>query len=166
MTQLMSEQQHLAPLLNAHGFRLDRLEVYNWGTFDKRIWVMRPAGGTSLLTGENGSGKSTLVDALLTLLVPFKRRTYNLASGTEKARERDERSYILGAWGKQKDLENNRSKAQYLRQAGSHSILLAVFVNASTQQTVSLAQILWIEDAVRKLYIVAQHPLTIDEHLR
>jgi len=52
------------------GFRLERLEVYNWGTFDSRIWSLELNGEMSLLTGDVGSGKSTLVDALLTLLVP------------------------------------------------------------------------------------------------
>lgn len=146
------------------GFRLERLEIYNWGTFNRHIWKITPAGGTSLLTGANGSGKSTLVDALLTLLVPYQRRSYNLASGSEKTRERDERSYILGAWGKQKDLESNRSKAQYLRQSGSHSVLLAAFANAATNQVVTLAQVLWIEESVRKLFVVAPRALSIEEH--
>jgi uncharacterized protein YPO0396 len=26
------------------GFRLHRLEVLNWGTFDKRVWTMQLAG--------------------------------------------------------------------------------------------------------------------------
>jgi hypothetical protein len=28
------------------GFRLHRLEVYNWGTFDKRVWTLNPMAGT------------------------------------------------------------------------------------------------------------------------
>src|SRR6185312_4377189 len=122
MVLLSNEMVTVENQENTGGFRLERLEIYNWGTFNRRIWSINPTGGTSLLTGANGSGKSTLVDALLTLLVPYQRRSYNLASGSEKVRERDERSYILGAWGKQKDLENNKSKAQYLRQHGSHSV--------------------------------------------
>ena len=74
----------------ASGFRLQHLEVYNWGTFNQHIWQITPRGGTALLTGANASGKSTLADALLTLLVPYTRRTYNQASGTEKHRERNE----------------------------------------------------------------------------
>ena len=50
------------------GFRLQKLEVYNWGTFDSRVWSLELNGEMSLLTGDVGSGKSTLVDALLTLL--------------------------------------------------------------------------------------------------
>ena len=166
MVLLSNKTVMVENLENTAGFRLERLEIYNWGTFNQRIWSINPAGGTSLLTGANGSGKSTLVDALLTLLVPYQRRSYNLASGSEKTRERDERSYILGAWGKQKDLENNKSKAQYLRQHGSHSVLLASFANASTGQVVTLAQVLWIEDSVRKLFVVSTRSLNIDEHFR
>ncbi len=84
--------EHAAP-----GYRLDRLEVFNWGTFDEQVHVLRLEGQTTLLVGQNGAGKSTLVDALLTLLVkPGKSRNYNLAAGAGKT-ERSEKSYIQGA---------------------------------------------------------------------
>ncbi|MDZ7642662.1 MAG: ATP-binding protein [Desulfurivibrio sp.] len=73
------------------GFRLHRLEVYNWGTFDSRVWTLHLNGANALLTGEIGSGKSTLVDAVTTLLVPAQRIAYNKAAGAE-SRERDLRS--------------------------------------------------------------------------
>jgi uncharacterized protein YPO0396 len=63
------------------GYRLHHLEVFNWGTFDKRVWRLTPGGETSLLTGDIGSGKSTLVDALTTLLLPAHRIAYNKAAG-------------------------------------------------------------------------------------
>lgn len=166
MVQLSSGLELREGQIKVDGFRLQRLEVYNWGTFNQRIWTITPSGGSALLTGANGSGKSTLVDALLTLLVPFHRRTYNLASGSEKQRERDERSYVLGAWGKQKELESNRSKAQYLRQNDTHSVLLAVFANDALGQVVTLAQILWLEEKVHKLYFVAPCALNINDHFR
>src|SRR5699024_11298934 len=31
------------------GYRLTRLEVYNWGTFDGQVWTLQPDGRTSLL---------------------------------------------------------------------------------------------------------------------
>ena len=46
------------------GFRLERLEVFNWGTFNGRVWGLTPGGSNALLTGDIGSGKSTLVDAI------------------------------------------------------------------------------------------------------
>lgn len=78
MLELMSDDQ-LA------GFRLQRLEVYNWGTFDKKVWIMRPEGRNALLTGDIGSGKSTLVDAVTTLLVPIQKIAYNKAAGDRKS---------------------------------------------------------------------------------
>lgn len=67
------------------GFKLDYMEVWNWGTFNDKVFRLNPQGNNALLTGANASGKSTLIDALLTLLVPLKRqRFYNQSSGAEK----------------------------------------------------------------------------------
>ena len=74
------------------GFRLDRFELLNWGTFHRQVWGPEPAGRNALLTGDIGSGKSTLVDALTTLLVPHHRIVYNKAAGAE-GRERSLYSY-------------------------------------------------------------------------
>ena len=63
--------------------RLHRLEVFNWGTFDARVWTLALDGRNHLLTGDIGSGKSTLVDAVTTLLVPAHRAAYNRAAGPE-----------------------------------------------------------------------------------
>ncbi|TAD99461.1 MAG: ATP-binding cassette domain-containing protein, partial [Oscillatoriales cyanobacterium] len=104
------------------GYRLHRLEVLNWGTFKQG--TIAPCGQTSLLTGANGSGKSTLVDALLTLLVPNGKRNYNLASGSGK-RERDEKTYVLGAYSTIKAEDDHKSKPQYLRTKDDYSVLLA-----------------------------------------
>ena len=43
------------------GYRLQHVEVFNWGTFDRRVWRLSPHGETSLLTGDIGSGKSTIL---------------------------------------------------------------------------------------------------------
>jgi predicted ATP-binding protein involved in virulence len=69
----------LAP--NARGFRLDAVELYNWGTFHQHIAVLPCGRANTLLTGDIGAGKSTVVDALTTLLVPHQRITYNRAAG-------------------------------------------------------------------------------------
>jgi hypothetical protein len=42
------------------GFRLTRLELYNWGTFGGRVWSLGLDGQNALLTGDIGSGKSTI----------------------------------------------------------------------------------------------------------
>ncbi len=147
------------------GFRLHELEVYNWGTFNQRIWCITPSSGTALLTGVNGSGKSTLADALLTLLVPYARRTYNQAAGTEKHRERNEGTYVRGAWSKQKDRESSSANVQYLRGKDSYAVLLAVFANASLEQYLTLAQVFWWQQGeLRKFFVIAPTPLNIEEH--
>src|SRR5260370_34490830 len=61
------------------GFRLQRVEVLNWGTFHKQVWGLDLGGNNALLTGDIGSGKSTFVDAVTALLVP--RANFNKAAG-------------------------------------------------------------------------------------
>lgn len=147
------------------GFRLHQLEVYNWGTFNQRIWCTTPYGGTALLTGANGSGKSTLADALLTLLVPYTRRTYNQASGTEKHRERNEGTYVRGAWSKQKDRESSSANVQYLRGKDSYSVLLAVFAHTNLERYLTLAQVFWWQQGeLRKFFVIAPTLFSIEEH--
>src|SRR5882724_8911957 len=137
------------------GFRLHRLEVRNWGTFHEHIHILDAGGRTALLIGENGSGKSTLVDALLTLLVPRAKRNYNLSAGGAKKKERDEKTYVLGAYGSQSESDESRAQTKFLREPGAApSILLAAFSNAATGEYIALAQLLWVQDAdVRKLFL-------------
>ena len=84
-----------APQQPSPGFRLTRLELYNWGTFDRQVWSVDPAGENTLVTGDIGSGKSTIVDAVTTLLLPSQKISYNKAAGAE-TKERSLRSYVLG----------------------------------------------------------------------
>ena len=65
------------------GFRLTRLELYNWGTFSHRVWALELNAENTLLTGDIGSGKSTIVDAVTTLLLPSQRISYNKAAGAD-----------------------------------------------------------------------------------
>ena len=37
------------------GFKLDYLEVWNWGTFDQKVYCMNTQGNNSLLTGDRKS---------------------------------------------------------------------------------------------------------------
>jgi len=159
MEHLTAEQARTA------GFRLQQLEVFNWGTFHHHVWVMQPGGATALLTGANGSGKSTLVDALLTLLVPPQKRSYNQASGGERKRERDERSYARGAYGRLRSEDDPRGTVQYLRGSESYSVLLARFADAGAGQEVTLAQLFWYQDGeLKRLYVVAPMALSVAAH--
>ncbi len=128
------------------GFRLQRLEVFNWGTFDKRVWTLQLDGQNGLLTGDIGSGKSTLVDAITTLLVPSNRIAYNKAAGAD-SKERTLRSYVLGNYKSERNEVTGASKPVSLRDHNSYSVILGVFHNAGYDQTVSLAQVFWMKDS-------------------
>ncbi|MGB0387126.1 MAG: ATP-binding protein [Ardenticatenaceae bacterium] len=149
------------------GFRLYRLEVWNWGTFHDQVWTIEPSGYTSLLTGANGSGKSTLVDGLLTLLVPNQKRNYNQASGAGRKRERSELTYVRGAYGKVQSEDGYASKTQYLRGKDDYSVLLGYFYNEGYQQAITLAQVFCLKNgAVDKFFVVAQSELEVARHFR
>lgn len=145
------------------GFRLQRLEVFNWGTFDKRVWTLQLDGLNGLLTGDIGSGKSTLVDAITTLLVPSHRIAYNKAAGAD-SKERTLRSYVLGNYKSERNEVTGASKPVSLRDHNSYSVILGVFHNAGYDQTVSLAQVFWMKDAQgqpARFFLGAEHPLSI-----
>lgn len=145
------------------GFRLQRLEVLNWGTFDKRVWRYELDGRNGLLTGDIGSGKSTLVDAITTLLVPAQRVAYNKAAGAE-SRERSLRSYVLGHYKSERNEVTGSSKPVALRDASSYSVILGVFRNEGYDQAVTLAQVFWLKDSQgqpARLFVAAERALTI-----
>jgi uncharacterized protein YPO0396 len=145
------------------GFRLQRLEVLNWGTFDKRVWRHELDGRNGLLTGDIGSGKSTLVDAITTLLVPAHRVAYNKAAGAE-ARERNLRSYVLGHYKSERNEVTGSARSVALRDASSYSVILAVFRNEGFDADVTLAQVFWLKDPQAKpatLYVCAERAMSI-----
>jgi uncharacterized protein YPO0396 len=148
------------------GFRLQRLEVYNWGTFDSRVWVLQADGKNALLTGDIGSGKSTLVDAITTLLVPANRIAYNKAAGADN-KERSLRSYVLGHYKSERNEITGSAKPVALRDQNSYSVILGVFYNAGYDQTITLAQVFWMKEAQgqpARFFVGAERALSIAEH--
>ncbi len=147
------------------GFRLQRLEVLNWGTFDKRVWRYELDGRNGLLTGDIGSGKSTLVDAITTLLVPAHRVAYNKAAGAD-SRERSLRSYVLGHYKSERNEVTGSARPVALRDASSYSVILGVFRNEGYDQAVTLAQVFWLKDPQgqpARLFVTAERALTITD---
>ena len=128
------------------GFRLQRLEVFNWGTFDDRVWTLQADGQNTLLTGDIGSGKSTLVDAVTTLLAPAHRVAYNKAAGAG-SKERTLKSYVLGYYKSERNEVSGAARPVALRDHNHYSVILGVFYNAGYDQTVTLAQVFWTKDA-------------------
>ena len=147
------------------GFRLQRLEIYNWGTFDQKVWSLDLNGDTSLLTGDVGSGKSTLVDAVITLLVPPKKVTYNKAADAS-AKERSLTSYVRGYFA-QKRTEDGGGKPEALRDRNQYSVILGVFGDENLGVRITLAQVFWFKDESTsypaRFYVLAEKTLGIKE---
>ena len=146
------------------GFRLAQLEVFNWGTFDGKVWRLTSQQDNCLLTGNIGSGKSTLVDGLTTLLVPPRKLAFNKAAGASE-KERSLESYFHGFYTSQQD-ENGKARAVGLRQNNHYSVLLAQFHASTLNETITIAQVFWLkpgEHKVKRLYIVARDALTIGD---
>jgi uncharacterized protein YPO0396 len=140
------------------GYALEQLQIYNWGTFNGPCYTLRLNRQTALLTGKNGSGKSTIVDALLTLLVPNRRRYYNLASG-DKRGERSEKSYVRGAYSRLQE-----SGVRYLRDENEYSVILGTFHSPDAKPAwVTLAQVFW-NGGANKFHVVAPAQLSFQEH--
>ncbi|SJZ85003.1 ATP-binding protein [Sediminibacterium ginsengisoli] len=146
------------------GFRLQYMEVFNWGTFDNEVHAIKPMGETSLLTGLNGSGKTTFIDALLTLLVPEKKyRFYNQSSGSEKKDDRTEDSYVRGGYSFMNSEATSNTVTLYLRENKdeAYSILLVNFANEIDHQ-VTLFQVRYYNNGeLKKVYGLAHKPLHV-----
>ena len=144
------------------GYRLDYMEVFNWGTFNKKVFKISPDGCNSLLTGANASGKSTLVDALVTLIVPAKKdRFYNQSSGVQKKGDRNEKSYVLGYYGNEQRDGVDKVYAQALRTENDYSVLLASFKNTDFKR-VTLFQVRYFSSGELKcVFGVSNQPLNI-----
>lgn len=152
------------------GFRLNRFEVLNWGTFDQKIWKIEPKNFNSLLTGDIGSGKSTLVDALTILLVPraSNQIVFNKAAGAE-AQERSLKSYVLGEYKTEVDSEGQKAKAVPLRSHRSYSVILASFYNQTTDKRVNIAQLFYFREkggAPERLFVVSEDDLSISSNFQ
>ncbi len=147
------------------GFRLTRLELYNWGTFDQRVWSLDANARNTLLTGDIGSGKSTIVDAVTTLLLPANRISYNKAAGAD-TRERSLRSYVLGYYKSERNEVTGTTKPVALRDGTRYSVILGVFGNEGYDATVAIAQVFWLRGAdvggqPDRFYVTADKPLSV-----
>jgi len=138
------------------GFRLEDFELYNWGTYDKKIVTLNLGKNNALLTGDIGSGKSTIVDALTTLIVPHNKIVFNKAAGAG-TKERSIYSYIVGEYKSTQDENFGHSKAVSLRDESSFTVLLARFYNSGYDETITIAQFFYIsQKQVQKFFIVSK----------
>ncbi len=148
------------------GTRLQRFELFNWGTFDQMVWAFDIDGQNALLTGDIGSGKSTAVDALTTLLLPANRVSYNRAAGAD-TKERDLRSYVLGYYKSERVEATGATRPVGLRGPEHYSVILGVFANRGRLSTTTIAQVFRAREdggQPERFYVVADQELTIAKH--
>lgn len=148
------------------GTRLQRFEMYNWGTFDRVVWPFDVDGRNALLTGDIGSGKSTAVDALTTLLLPAHRISYNRAAGAD-TKERDLRSYVLGYYKSERNEATGGTRPVGLRGPQHYSVILGVFSNPDFATTTTIAQVFRAREdnsQPERFFVVADRELTIAKH--
>jgi len=126
------EEPQASDELRRGQWRLARIEVVNWGTFDgaHRIDVSRKG---HLITGASGSGKSSLLDAIAAVLTPEKWLRFNAAAQDASSRGDDRGlvSYVRGAWSREADEHEDRAVATYLRPRATWSGVLLRYENLS-----------------------------------
>ena len=152
-------------------FRMRRLQVFNWGTFNKLVDIPIAERGF-LFVGRSGSGKSTLLDAMSALLVPPNLVDFNAAAreAERSGRDRSLASYVRGAWADQQDHESGEIATQYLRKGTTWSALALEYRNRQGQ-TVSLIRLFWITGSsssaadVKKHYMVCERPFDVATEL-
>ncbi len=165
----MIPEPQTASLFGREQFRMNRLQVYNWGTFSGLHDVPISERGF-LFVGRSGAGKSTLLDAFSALLVPPRWIDFNAAAreADRSGRDRNLVSYIRGAWAEQKDGESGEIATRYLRPGSTWSALALTYRNA-LDQTVVLVQIFWLRGNangsadVKRHYLVLERPFDLHE---
>jgi uncharacterized protein YPO0396 len=96
-------------------WRLARIELANWGTFNGHH-VIDVARKGHLLTGASGSGKSSLLDAIAAVLTPGRIRFNAAAQDTaDRSNDRDLVSYVRGAWSREVSEHESKAVVSYLR---------------------------------------------------
>ena len=160
-------QTKVQSLFQCGTIRLHELSVYNWGSFNSLHSARIDPEGT-LITGDNGAGKSTLVDALMALLLPAGKATFNVAAAQGDRSDRSLISYIRGSYGSAHD--GGRTKVLSKRDGAVVSGVRALY-RADDGSEMTLAALFWIPHAgnalsdLKRIYLVARRDLPLKELL-
>jgi len=150
-------------------FRMRRLQIYNWGTFDG-LHCIPVAKQGFLFVGRSGSGKTTLLDAISALMVPPRWIDFNAAARdiSRRGRDRNWASYVRGAWSEQKDETTGEIAPQFLRTGTTWSALSLTF-NGRHGEIVALVGLFWLRGNktgsgdVRRHFIIFERPFDLEE---
>lgn len=125
--------------LNIDGFRLERVDVYNWGSFNNNVKSVYFGGQNVLMTGDNGAGKSSIIDAITVLLYDVKKVTFNQAAGAEKG-ERNLASYVLGLYKNDNSSGVKTELGLRSKDKAVLTVIMASFYNQKLDEHVVLVQ--------------------------
>lgn len=111
-------------------YRLSRVQVVNWGTFDG-AWSFTVPWKGLLMTGPSGAGKSSLLDAMASVLVrPAKLRFNAAAQGTDTGdRDRSTLTYVRGAHKRETDEATGEVGTAFLRRGATWSGVGLTFID-------------------------------------
>lgn len=143
-------------------YRMHRLQVYNWGTFDK-LHTIPIAEKGFLFVGRSGSGKTTLLDAFSSLLTPPKWVNFNAAAQDTERRGRDRNlaTYVRGAWAEQKDGGSGEVATQYLRPGTTWSAIALTFRHTNGG-IITLVQLFWMRGNANAASDVRRHFMILE----
>ncbi|GAC56645.1 hypothetical protein GOHSU_12_00350 [Gordonia hirsuta DSM 44140 = NBRC 16056] len=122
-------------------YRLARIQVVNWGTFDGYHQIPVARDGY-LITGGSGSGKSTLLDAISAVLMPGDRVKFNAAAQESDRSGRSLVSYIRGAWRRDTDADSDVLVSSYLRDGATRSAIALTYRTQDPRMAVTLIKLL------------------------
>ncbi|WP_425956752.1 ATP-binding protein [Xylanimonas sp. McL0601] len=153
-------------------WRLEHLELVNWGTFHGHHTIDVARKGF-LLTGHSGSGKSSLVDAITAVLTPRSKTRFNAAAadGSTRADDRTVLSYVRGAWRRAADGDTGEIATQYLRTGATWSGILLRYANGTTRpdgapQVVTLVKLFHVKRGATSPGEVHDLHLMLNDQLR
>ncbi len=123
-------------------FRLNRIQLVNWGTFDGYCDIAVPRKGV-LVTGASGSGKSSLLDAIAAVMVQPRWLAFNAAAqqSGQGDRSRNVLSYVRGAHRRDIDDSTGQVTTAYLRTGATWSGVALTFDDAAGR-TVTLIRLM------------------------
>jgi uncharacterized protein YPO0396 len=153
-------------------FRLERLQVYNWGTFQNYHDIPIAREGF-LFVGASGSGKTTLLDAMSTMLNPHASTEYNTAARDAKRNDRTLLSYVRGAWAAKTSEESGEIVTDFLRKGTTWSAISMTYKKGPEDEKslwgrkiVTLLQLFWVvgntNTGLRRHYLITERNLDLD----
>lgn len=149
-------------------FRLAKIQLFKWGTFDGVVEFQIPRSGY-LFLGPSGSGKSTILDAHAAILTPPKWVDFNVAARQDERHGKDRNliTYIRGAWSQQTG-DSGEYVSQYLRSDTTWSAIAETYRDG-TGRVVVLAQVFWVRGKstaagdVHKRYLILPREFDVRE---